>query len=324
MANPRSPIALLAAGVVGLALAACVSPVPSLGYGDTRGNLTATTALPVGGRTTREEVLLRLGSPDVVAPDDSRFGYTSRRHEGGVGVWGIGQLAGGVPLGGVVEFTERRLVVDFDAQGVANRVQLDEIRCTKTVGPFAPGGACLGYEGLGLSPLGEAGRFVAPEPTIATFADAIVVRSVLDAGDRTPSEDLYGWTQNPRRGLRESKRIRGPVAVSDTAIIATAWESVSPTGRPEGEHRSAQNEGTPATTQPAKVRVAFADIDDFACHQFGSTTSGTTMLLLTTHRGLAVSIMVMSSGALGGPDNPATERLIGIVEAKLGRAVRPQ
>ena len=303
MANVRPPFAPLVAVVLTLPLVACVSPVPSLGYGDTRGNLPSAATLPVEGRTTREEVLLRLGSPDAVAPDDSRFGYASRRHEGGVSVWGIGQLAGGLPLGGGVEFTERRLVIDFDAQGVVNRVQLDEIRCTKTVGPFAPGGACLGFDGLGLSPADEAARPGVPEPTIATFADAIAVRSVLEAGDRTLSEDLYGWTQNPRRGMRGSERIRGPVAVSDTAIIATAQE--------------------PASTEPAKVRIAFADIDDFVCRQFGPTTTGTTTLLLTTHRGLAVSIMVMSTGALGGPDNQATERLIGIVEAKLGRPARP-
>ena len=315
---------MLAPTAFGLLLAACVmTPVPPLGYGETRGNLHATTALLVEGRTTREEVLLRLGSPDVAATDDSRFGYASRQHQGGVAVWGVGALAY-LPLGGAVEFAEQRLVVDFDAQGVVNRVHFDEVRCAKAVGLFAPGGSCLGFENLGLSPAVEAGRPVAPEPTIATFADAIVVRSVLEAGDRAPSEDLFGWTQNSQRGLRGSERVRGPVAVSDTAIVVTAREPVSPTGRPEGEHRSAQHEGTAATTQPAKVRIAFVDIDDFVCHKFGSTTSGTTMLLLTTHRGLGVSIMVLSSGALGGPDNAATERLIGIVETKLGRPARAQ
>jgi hypothetical protein len=48
------------------------------------------------------------------------------------------------------------------------------------------------------------------------------------------------------------------------------------------------------------------------------------MLMLTTHRGYELSIMVMSTGVLGGPDNGETERLIGIVEAKLGRPARPR
>ncbi len=323
MAGGRRSFPALAAAALGLSLAACVTtPVPPLGYGETRGNLPATTAELVEGRTTREEVLLRLGSPDAVTPDGHRFGYASRRHEGGIGVVGIGQLAG-LPLGGAVEFTERRLVIDFDAQGVANRVLLDEVRCTKAVGLFAQGAACLAFDGLGLSPAGEAGRLVAPEPTIAAFADAILVRSIPGAGDRTLGEDSFGWTQNPRRDLRGPQRLRGPVAVSDTAIIVTAREPVSPTGRPEGEHRSAQHEGTPASTQPASIRIAFADIDEFVCRQYGPHSSGTTMVMLTTHGGYEVSIMVMSTGALGGPDNAATERLIGIVEAKLGRPARP-
>lgn len=302
MGGTHQPVALLAAVAAVLTLVACVSPVPSLGYGDTRGNLTATTALPVEGRTTREEVLLRLGSPDAMAPDGRRFGYASRRHEGGVGVWGIGQLAGGIPLGGFVEFTERRLVVDFDAQGVVSRARFDETRCPKAVGPFARAGACLPFDGLGLTPVGESMWPAGPEPAIATFDDAITTRHVQKTAEWTASEDLYGWTDD-RRKLLESERVRGPVVVSESGITATTR--------------------SPSGSVAESVRIAFADIDDFVCRQLGATTSGTTTLLLTTHRGLAVSIMVMSTGALGGPDNPATERLIGIVEAKLGRPARP-
>ena len=176
MAGVPPPFAPLVAVVLALPLVACVSPVPSRGYGDTRGNLSSAAALPIEGRTTREEVLLRLGSPDAVAPDDSRFGYASRRHEGGVGVWLPGAIwpippyviPGGPPLGAVVDYSERRLIIDFDAHGIVSRVRYDEARCPSAVGPLAQSGACLPLDGLGLSPVGESAWPAGHAPTIAS------------------------------------------------------------------------------------------------------------------------------------------------------------
>ncbi len=65
----------------------------------------------VEGKTPREEVLLRLGEPDVRGPADSWYAYGSLLH------------AGGVEFGFLSAETlrYRRIIVDFDEQGVVSR-----------------------------------------------------------------------------------------------------------------------------------------------------------------------------------------------------------
>jgi len=108
-----------AAALVGLA--AC-GPMPiSSGYAaGSRQNIGE--RLPdfiVEGKTPREEVLLRLGEPDVRGPADSWFAYGSLLH------------AGGVEFGFLSAETlrYRRIIVDFDEQGVVSRASHVEQDC---------------------------------------------------------------------------------------------------------------------------------------------------------------------------------------------------
>jgi len=87
----------------------------------------------VAGKTTRTDVLLRLGEPDIGSDarpswlfDDKRFVYGRITSEGGVGLVfpiGTGAAVGYAPV------LYRRLVVTFDEAGVVNSAGLDRFRC---------------------------------------------------------------------------------------------------------------------------------------------------------------------------------------------------
>lgn len=126
-----------------LVLVACVPlPIPPRGYA-----LTSRTNLPdrqpefiVSGMTTRQEVLLQLGSPDSEANDGSWFAYNSLRDEGGYAL--VISLDVGV---GSVYMVERRLVVRFDADSVMTHASFKEVHCRRGTVDFTrwDTGGCL-------------------------------------------------------------------------------------------------------------------------------------------------------------------------------------
>lgn len=126
-----TPATVLAVPCVAL-LAACV-PVASLppeSFGD-RENLKAETIASIEvGKSTRMEVLMRLGEADAAALDSSWLMYRTREGLGGaVHVLISGT---GVPTGTIAtrDFNFGRLVVYFDAAGVVERVSPEGGRCT--------------------------------------------------------------------------------------------------------------------------------------------------------------------------------------------------
>lgn len=104
---------------LGLALALTVGtsgciviPTPEFNSGAARANINKKTpARFEPGTTTREDVILSLGEPDVVSPDERKLAYRSEK------VCGFWILAGGYSAtGGTIE-KDRYLVLAFDAQG---------------------------------------------------------------------------------------------------------------------------------------------------------------------------------------------------------------
>ncbi len=110
----RAALPLLSAAV----LCGCL-PVPVLPTGDTpgsRSNLPGSVPeFMIPGRTTRAQVLLRLGEPDHRGRDDGCFVYFRKSVEGGVAF-----LYGGAMRGGVigVPMTFRVLTLHFTREGV--------------------------------------------------------------------------------------------------------------------------------------------------------------------------------------------------------------
>jgi hypothetical protein len=122
MTMPGLLRAAMAAAGTAVAVIACVPvwSIPSGYAGSSRQNIGE--GLPdfvVEGKTTREEVLLRLGEPDVRGPADSWFGYGSLLN------------AGGVDFGLVSAQTlrYRRIILGFDEQGVVTRATYVERGC---------------------------------------------------------------------------------------------------------------------------------------------------------------------------------------------------
>jgi hypothetical protein len=122
----------VATGLMAVALlTACVIPLPigeAYRHGS-RENLGAETKeFIVAGRTTREEVLLRLGQPDGAALDESWLSYGCARSKGGVLVFIYPSPA--VPSFETVDYT--RLVIYFDEAGVVDRTQFEQRTCQET------------------------------------------------------------------------------------------------------------------------------------------------------------------------------------------------
>lgn len=128
----------LAAPLGAAMLCACVVvPVPiSEGYRpETRANLPAQQPQTIAaGRSTRTDVLLALGTPDLQAPDESWFVYFSAFHKGGVSFEVVLLGGGALPLGAlghVSAYQNRSLVLRFDAAGVVDCVAFEQIELTK-------------------------------------------------------------------------------------------------------------------------------------------------------------------------------------------------
>jgi len=119
------PGAILAVAVL---IAGCPFPLPP-GYTESsRENLSAeTTERLVPGVTTREEVLLLLGEPDGVGPNDTWLAYGSVYGEGGsVFVICAGNSCGGA---GAEKMKYGRLVVSFDESGLMTNAEFVSRKC---------------------------------------------------------------------------------------------------------------------------------------------------------------------------------------------------
>ena len=122
----------IAVGLMAVALLpACVIPLPisEAHRQGSRENLgDAARESIVTGKTTREEVLLRLGPPDGAALDESWLLYVSVRSKGGVLVFIYPSPA--FPAFETVDYT--RLVIYFDEAGVVERTQIEQRTCSET------------------------------------------------------------------------------------------------------------------------------------------------------------------------------------------------
>ncbi|MCX6876986.1 MAG: hypothetical protein NTW21_24700 [Verrucomicrobia bacterium] len=103
----RCLVAALACGVTG-----CIIPTPWIDSGAARHNIRKETPGQFQpGRTTRAEVMLALGEPDAVAPDERKLAYRSEKI---CAIWLVGgSYSGG---GGSLE-KDDYLVFQFDAGG---------------------------------------------------------------------------------------------------------------------------------------------------------------------------------------------------------------
>ena len=118
-------------------LSACVVPVPypipPLGYtSSSRHNLTdVVPAFISEGKTTRTEVLLRLGEPDA-SFGDGTFVYVSAYRKGGAGtavIWGVAPGAGGYGSANEQRTAYRRLTVVFDGQNMVSSARMELKSC---------------------------------------------------------------------------------------------------------------------------------------------------------------------------------------------------
>jgi hypothetical protein len=119
-------------------------PVPPLGYSSqSRDNVPdRVPGFIVKGTTTREDVLLGLGTPDAHSPDGRWFAYRSERHTGGVVfVVAAGYSAGGA---GFIGYEERLLIVHFDTRSTVTEATMAHRVC--------PRGVVVGPSGGGASP----------------------------------------------------------------------------------------------------------------------------------------------------------------------------
>jgi hypothetical protein len=108
---------------VGVVLLVCTSgclilPTPEFNSGKARANITKKTPARFElGKTTRAEVVLGLGEPDAVSPDESKLAYRSEKI---CGLWFVGGQGGGASGA----FTkDRYLVAEFDARGVLLKLE---------------------------------------------------------------------------------------------------------------------------------------------------------------------------------------------------------
>jgi outer membrane protein assembly factor BamE (lipoprotein component of BamABCDE complex) len=110
---------LLTATAAALLLAGCIV-IPVDYYADySRRNLNLKTPATLApGRTTKDEVFLKLGEPDYASDDGTRVGYTWQKVKAVV-VWG----AGGA--GGVNESAKTYLLqISFDPANLVSHVDL--------------------------------------------------------------------------------------------------------------------------------------------------------------------------------------------------------
>lgn len=90
----------------------CIIPTPGLNTGEARRNINKNTAGQFQpGRTTRADVILALGEPDAVAPDEHKLAYRSEKIAA-ILVAGAGYSGGAAPIE-----KDEYLVFEFDGRG---------------------------------------------------------------------------------------------------------------------------------------------------------------------------------------------------------------
>lgn len=118
------PGLLVAVPLLGGMAGCIIIPTPGLDSGETRTNISRkTTAQFTPGRTTRPEIVLALGEPDAVTPDERKLAY---RREKTDAFW---FAAGGYnAAGGSIE-SDRYLVAEFDAAGLMQKIEWSRSWC---------------------------------------------------------------------------------------------------------------------------------------------------------------------------------------------------
>lgn len=121
---------LLAVVLLAGCTAGCiVIPTPEFDSGAARANINKKTPRQFEvGKTTRAEVVLTLGEPDAVSPDERKLAYRSEKI---CGFWAVGGY--GSAAGGPIE-KDRYLVAEFNAQGVLQKME----RSSRWVGSTDP------------------------------------------------------------------------------------------------------------------------------------------------------------------------------------------
>jgi hypothetical protein len=104
--------------LIGMAAGCIILPTPEMDSGETRANISQQTpAQFVPGETTRAEVILVLGEPDAITPDERKLVY---RREQIIAIWFAG--GGYTADAGSIE-SDRYLVAEFDTAGVLTKVE---------------------------------------------------------------------------------------------------------------------------------------------------------------------------------------------------------
>lgn len=136
----------LATTVMALATGCLLLPTPGLSSADSRTNVGKQPPPQFEpGRTKRAEVILTLGEPDAVSPDESKLAYRSERILA-VWIWIYYDVMAG-------DFTkDRYLVTEFDPSGT-----LVTVKNTSTWVGSKHASLLLGYGGGGTEPGGASG-----------------------------------------------------------------------------------------------------------------------------------------------------------------------
>ena len=113
-----------------LAISGCISvpfPLASGPLPDSRMNIPAQIPTSIAiGHTSRREVLLELGEPDGLGPNDAWYSYGSAFSHGGLGILTVSY---GASYDARHNVEVRRLFLQFDSSGVLSSVNLETKRC---------------------------------------------------------------------------------------------------------------------------------------------------------------------------------------------------
>ncbi len=222
-------------------------PTPEFNSGSARANISKKTPQQfVPGKTTRVEVVLALGEPDAVAPNECKLAYRSEKV---CGLWFVGAYYSGAC--GAIQ-RDRYLVVEFDAQGVLVKLEQSAPwwgpkRPAELMSPARePTGAMLavtttlepevmafpaawfanldGYCTKGAATImGQPGRLVFAEATLRFTANAQMAnldpsRVLRDEDAKDVSLDRFGLGRRlvvrPRTGVPQSFEILGPKGIA--------------------------------------------------------------------------------------------------------------
>jgi hypothetical protein len=276
-----------------LTLVGCIPlPVPAAGYlPASRSNLPdRQPEFIVPGKTTRQDVLLQLGSPDSEGEDRSWIVYSSLLDAGGY-VLADPTLRLGV---GKRDIVERQLVVRFGADSVVTEAAFKEVRCQLGTVDLArwDTGACLPLE-PGESASADLPMQPEAEAPIATFENMRFV--VPNARTTAPGQQPL------------SRLFLGTLSLTRHALIFEAKSSVS-----------LDNPPLP------RLRIPYTSITDL--HQIVGAGGRVEAVAIYTRSGFVYRIQVFfgSLEALFGPipSDATIGRFIAELHSLSGLAVR--